>query len=244
MTDSKTAGIVIIGNEILSGKVKDSNSFFLARELRELGVNVMKISVIPDDIDTIGWEVAGYASKFDYVFTSGGVGPTHDDVTMAGIARGFNVKLVQHEGITQILNSRYKDVVNSAVLKMAEVPEGSEIEFHEKMRFPVVSFRNVFIFPGIPEYMQNKFIMIREKFRSSVFYLKRLYLNCHESSIAALLSDVVEKYKDVTIGSYPIIGETDFRVIITAETKSRSTLDMALGELIHNLPENVLVKIE
>ena len=86
--------------------------------------------------------------------------------------------------------------------------------------------------------------MIREKFRSSVFYLKRLYLNCHESSIAALLSDVVDKYKDVTIGSYPILGETDFRVIVTAETKSRSTLDMALGELIHNLPENVLVKIE
>ena len=244
MIVSKTAGIVIIGNEILSGKVKDSNSFFLASELRELGVDVRRISVIPDDIDTIGREVEGFSGKFSYVFTSGGVGPTHDDVTMAGIARGFNVRLVQHEGIKKILDSRYKDVANSAILKMTEVPEGSEIEFHENMRFPVVSFRNVFIFPGIPEYMQNKFRTIKEKFRSSVFYLKRLYLNCHESTIAALLTSVVEKHKDVTIGSYPILGETDFRVIVTAETKSQESLEKALRELMSSLPDKVLVRVE
>ncbi|MBI4681766.1 MAG: competence/damage-inducible protein A [Nitrospirae bacterium] len=244
MENSKTAGIVIIGNEILSGKVRDTNSFYLVCELRDLGVDVKRISVIPDEIEIIGREVVEFSGRYDYVFTSGGVGPTHDDVTMAGIAKGFRVNLVAHEGIKKILNLRYKDLINNSVLKMTEVPEGSEIDFHENMRFPVVSFKNIFIFPGIPEYMQNKFAIIKEKFRSSVFYLKRLYLNCHESNIAEILNGVVEKYKDVTFGSYPVLGKTDFRVIITAESKSEGLLKTALQDLIDKLPGDLLVRVE
>jgi FAD synthetase len=244
MENSKTAGIIIIGNEILSGKVRDINSFYLVCELRDLGVEVKRISVIPDEIDIIGREVVAFSGMYDYVFTSGGVGPTHDDVTMAGIAKGFGVDLVSHEGIKEILYTRYKDMVNSSVLKMTEVPEGSDIDYHEKMRFPVVSFKNIIIFPGIPEYMQKKFSIIKEKFRSSVFYLKRLYLNCHESNIAEILSRVVEKYKDVTFGSYPVLGKPDFKVIITAETKSEELLNTALKELIDRLPGDLLVRVE
>lgn len=244
MENSKTAGIIIIGNEILSGKVRDTNSFYLVCELRDLGVDVKRISVIPDEIEIIGREVVEISGRYDYVFTSGGVGPTHDDVTMAGIAKGFGVNLVAHEGIKKILYSRYKDLVNNSVLKMTEVPEGSEIDFHENMRFPVVSFKNIFIFPGIPEYMQNKFAIIKEKFRSSVFYLRRLYLNCHESNIAEILNGVVEKYKDVTFGSYPVLGKPDFSVIITAETKSEESLKIALQDLIDRLPGDLLVRVE
>jgi molybdopterin-biosynthesis enzyme MoeA-like protein len=127
---------------------------------------------------------------------------------------------------------------------MTEVPAGSDIDYHENMRFPVVSFKNVVIFPGIPEYMQNKFTMIKEKFRSSVFHLKRLYLNCHESNIAEILNRVVEKYKDVTFGSYPVLGKPDFKVIITAETKSEELLKTALDELINRLPGDFLVRVE
>ncbi|MEW6600728.1 MAG: molybdopterin-binding protein [Nitrospirota bacterium] len=242
--NSKTAGIIIIGNEILSGKVRDINSYYLVCELRALGVEVRRISVIPDDIDIIGSEVVAFSKNYDYVFTSGGVGPTHDDVTMAGIAKGFRVKLLPHEGIKKLLYSKYRDVINSSVLKMTEVPEGSELEFHESMRFPVVTFKNIVIFPGIPEYMQNKFSIIKEKFRSSVFHLKRLYLNCHESNIAEVLNGVVEKYSDVTFGSYPIPGKPDFKVIITAETKSEEILKTALEELVSRLPADFLVRIE
>ena len=240
----KTAGIIIIGNEILSGKVRDVNSFYLVCELRDLGVDVKRISVIPDEVGTIGKEVAEFSAQYDYVFTSGGVGPTHDDVTMAGIAKGFGVTLVEHEGIRKILYARYKDLLNSSVLKMTEVPEGSEVDFRDNMRFPVVSFKNVIIFPGIPEYMQNKFSMIKERFRSSIFHLKRLYLNCHESNIAEILNGVVEKYRDVIFGSYPVLGKPDYRVIVTAETKSEDSLKTALRELIDKLPEDVLVRVE
>ncbi|NOZ68711.1 MAG: competence/damage-inducible protein A [Deferribacteres bacterium] len=244
MKKSKTAGIIIIGNEILSGKVHDENSFYLARELRALGVDVRRISVIPDETGIIGTEVAGFSERYDYVFTSGGVGPTHDDVTMAGIAEGFGVGLVRNDEIKDILRLRYKKPLNDAILKMTEVPQGAEIIFSEGMRFPVVYFRNIFIFPGIPEYLKNKFSMIRERFRSSTFHLKRLYLNSHESSLAAILNRVVAEHADVTFGSYPVLGKPDYRVIITAESKSGASLDRALDELLHRLPGDVVTRIE
>ena len=146
MHNTKTAGIIIIGNEILSGKVRDSNSYFLARELRELGVDVKRIIVIPDEIDIIGETALEFSNTYDYVFTSGGVGPTHDDVTMAGIAKGFGVQLSRHAEIEKILCSRFDKALNDAVLKMSEVPEGTEVFIREGMRYPVVFFRNIFIF--------------------------------------------------------------------------------------------------
>src|SRR5918999_5307211 len=96
---SKTAGIIIIGNEVLSGKTQDTNSSFLCVELRRLGVEVQKISTIQDDIDLIGQEVATFSKRFDFVFTTGGVGPTHDDVTIEGIAQGFGLNVVRHPDI-------------------------------------------------------------------------------------------------------------------------------------------------
>src|SRR4030066_1541149 len=135
-TSTRTAGIIIIGDEILSGKVQDSNSFYLATELRKLGVSLMRISVIPDNTEVIGNEAMKFSGQYDFVFTSGGVGPTHDDVTMAGIARGFDVKLAMHAEIKNILTARYKNNLNSVVIKMAEIPEGAEVYFKDGMRFP------------------------------------------------------------------------------------------------------------
>ncbi len=244
MTKTNTAGIIIIGDEILSGKVHDVNSYFLAQELRSLGVDVKRISVISDDVETIGREVVEFSNKYDYVFTSGGVGPTHDDVTMAGIANGFNVALIEHPEIKNILLSKYSKLINSAVMKMTMVPEGSEIDFSENLRFPVISFKNVFIFPGIPEYIKNKFHFIREKFRSSVFHLKKIYLKCYESDIAEHLNSAVENNKDVSFGSYPALGQPDYNVMITVEGKSESAFKEALDELLQKIPDECLVRVE
>jgi molybdenum cofactor synthesis domain-containing protein len=240
----KTAGIIIIGNEILSGKVQDVNSHFIACELRELGVDVRRISVIADEVELIGEEAVLFSKKYDYVFTSGGVGPTHDDVTMSGIASGFGVKLIKHPDIREILHSRYHDIASGAVIKMSMVPDGSEVLFLENMRFPIVFFKNIYIFPGIPEYVRNKFTAIKERFRSPVFHLRRLYLNCHESNIADILSKVVGEHSDVTFGSYPMPGKPDYRIIITAECKSEELLNKALESLLNILPKEVLVKSE
>lgn len=244
MGDTKTAGIIIIGNEILSGKVRDENSHFLSRELRALGMDLKRISVIPDDIETIGSEAVQFSRNYDYVFTSGGVGPTHDDVTLAAIAHGFGVPLVRNERIRDLLLSRYHNEPNAAVLKMTEIPEGSDVVFRDNMRFPVISFRNIFIFPGIPEYFQNKFSAIKEQFRSNAFHLKRIFLNSHETEIAEALNSVVAANNGVAFGSYPILGEPDYRIIITAESKFEESLKKAVDELLRKLPADVIISVE
>jgi len=241
---TKTAGIIIVGNEILSGKVRDSNSFYLASELRALGVSVVRISVIPDDIETIGKEAARCSQSYDYVFTSGGVGPTHDDITMAGIARGFGVKLVSHPILEGKFRVRYGDSVNEAVMKMADVPEGAEIIDLGDKSFPVVLFKNIYIFPGIPEYLRKKFSSIKERFRCSSFHVKRFFLNAEESDIAAILNLVVVENAEVTFGSYPVIENPEYKIMITLESKAEASLNKALGELLQKIPQRLVVRIE
>jgi FAD synthetase len=244
MDDTKTAGIIIIGNEILSGKVRDENSHFLSSELRTLGIDVKRVSVIPDEIETIGKEAVQFSKSYDYVFTSGGVGPTHDDVTIEAVAAGFDVPLVRNEKIRDILLERYHKEPNAAVMKMTEIPEGSLVVFRENMRFPVVSFRNIFIFPGIPEYFRNKFSAIKEQFRSNAFHLKRIFLDSHETEIAELLNSVVSAHNGVVFGSYPILGEADYRIIITAESKFEESLNKAVDELLQKLPADMIIGVE
>lgn len=241
---AKTAGIIIIGNEILSGKVQDSNSFYLASELRTLGVSVMRISVIPDDIGTIGEEVSSFSGKYDYVFTAGGVGPTHDDVTMAGIAKGFGVALKTDPKLEKNFRTKYGTACNAAVMKMAEVPEGAEIITVSNSRFPIISFRNVFIFPGIPQYLRDKFYSIRERFRSPEYFLKKLYLDAEESEIAAVLSKSVSRNDEVSFGSYPVLDNSSYRILVTAESKNKEALEKAVEELLLNLPEHAVVRVE
>jgi molybdenum cofactor synthesis domain-containing protein len=241
---AKTAGVIIIGNEILSGKVTDCNSSYLAHELRTLGVNLMRISVIPDDADVIGKEAAEFSKTYDYVFTSGGVGPTHDDVTIEGIAKGFHAEVVQHPELARRFRSHYGDGCNPAVMKMAEVPEGAEIIDPGDMRFPVVSFRNIFIFPGIPKYLAQKFSAIKERFRCAGFHLKRVFLNANESDIAEILNRTVNAHADVSFGSYPVLDNPEYKIIVTAESKSGDSLSASVAELLERLPKGTVVRVE
>lgn len=241
---TRKAGIIIIGNEILSGKVHDSNSFYLASELRKLGVNLMRISVIPDETEAIGSEVSEFSKRYDLVFTSGGVGPTHDDVTMEGVARGFTVRLIRHQKLSDYFRIKYGDNLNDAVLKMTYVPDGAEILDLGNMNFPLVLFRNVYIFPGIPEYLRSKFSLIKERFRSPDFFLRRFFLNAKESDIAEILNSVVDENRDVSFGSYPILGNPEYQIIVTAESKSEDELTRAAEELQKRLSREIIVRIE
>src|SRR5918993_1176127 len=123
----KTAGIILVGNEILSGKIVDANASYLCRELRALGVDVRRISVIPDEVDLIAAEVARFSADYDVVFTSGGVGPTHDDVTIEGVARAAGVRVMRHPALVTLIEAYFKGKVTEAALKMAEIPEGAEL---------------------------------------------------------------------------------------------------------------------
>jgi len=243
-TPTRTAGVIIIGNEILSGKVHDANSFYFASELRSLGVNLLRISVIPDDTVIIGEEALAFSKQYDYVFTSGGVGPTHDDVTMEGIAKGFAVRLIRHPEFERYFRSKCGEQLNAAVMKMAEVPEGAEVIDLGDITFPLVLFKNIFIFPGIPEYLRKKFSLIKERFRSPAFYLRRFFLEAMESDIAETLNAVVAESRDVSFGSYPVLGNPEYRIIVTAESKSEEALNRASEKLLRRIPGDIIVRVE
>ena len=217
-----TAGIVIIGDEILSGKFADENAVFLIRELRALGVDLRRVTMIPDVVDDIAATVTSFASKFDYVFTSGGVGPTHDDLTIEGIAKGFGTRVVREPELEKRVRAYWGAKLAEPNLRLADVPEGCELVYGKDQIWPVVAYQNVFILPGVPALFQRKFVDIRDRFRAEPVTVARLYINADEGEIADDLNAVVAAFPSVKVGSYPRFSEKDFRVLITLEGKLAS----------------------
>jgi FAD synthetase len=241
---SKTAGIVIIGNEVLSGKTQDINSHFFCTELRQLGVEVQKIATIQDEIELIGQEVATFSKRFDFVFTSGGVGPTHDDVTIDGIAHGFGLRVVRHPDIEQRMRQRLGGEVNEARLRMANVPEGAELLAMEALFAPVIKIHNIFIFPGIPKILQQRFHSIKERFRDTPYFLKIVYVKQGEGVIASVMNDLLVKYPLLMLGSYPVLDIPEYKVKVTLESKDATYLDQALHSFLASLPDGAVHRID
>jgi molybdenum cofactor synthesis domain-containing protein len=239
----RTAGIILIGNEILSGKVTDANAAYLCRELRALGVDVKKISVIADEVELIALEVAEFVKRYDIVFTSGGVGPTHDDVTIEGVAQGLGVRVVRHPKLVSRLREFYPSSLTEVHLKMAEVPEGAEL-FADELAFPVVAVKNLYVFPGVPEILRQKFEAIRERFREPPFHLKNVYVRIGEGTLAPYLNDLLARFPELMLGSYPEFLRPDYKVKVTLESKDQDYLARALQELLHSLPRESLVRVE
>jgi molybdenum cofactor synthesis domain-containing protein len=231
---AKTVGILVIGNEILSGKTVDQNSPFLARELRELGVDVRRIAVIPDETEVIAAEVRSFSTSFDYVFTTGGVGPTHDDLTMEGIAAAFGRKLARSSELVTALGALYPKEVLEPNLRMADIPAGARL-VGSSLVFPVIAVENVFIFPGVPEILQRKFIRIRELFREAPFRLREIFLREDEGRVAAAMHRVLDRFPDLLLGSYPYLDNPDYSIKITLESKDGGYLEQASNLLLEEL---------
>ena len=240
----RTAGVVVIGNEILSGKVADTNSPFLAQELRTLGVSLRRIVTIPDEIDTIALAVREFHESFDHVFTSGGVGPTHDDVTIEGIARGLGRRVIQHPDMVSNIRSFVPGELNAAHLKMAEVPEGAELLPDEHLRFPTIRVENIYILPGIPEILRKKFAALRSLFAVEPYHLKVIYTSFSESMIAESLNQTVVEFPDLLLGSYPKIGDPEYMVKLTMESKDGHYVQRAFDRLLLLLPAGSVVRTE
>jgi molybdenum cofactor synthesis domain-containing protein len=239
----KTAGIILVGNEILSGKTVDANAAYLCRELRALGVDVRRITVIPDEIELIAREVATFSRDHDVVFTSGGVGPTHDDVTIEGVARGMGVKLVRHPMLVAILERHFRDRLTEAHLRMAEMPEGADLVGGEMVRFPTILMRNVYILPGVPEIFRQKFEAIRERFRDEPIHLSNVFVAIGEGVLADYLNRLLADYPNLLLGSYPELSNPEYKVKVTLESRDRGYLEGALAEFLRRLPAGALVRV-
>ena len=240
----RTAGIIIIGNEILSGKVVDTNSPFLTRELRALGVSVRRIVTIPDELDEIAAAVAEFHRVYDFVFTSGGVGPTHDDVTIEGVARGLGRRVIRHPAIEGRIREFYKDKANEARLKMSDVPEGTELIVDGRLGFPTLKCENIYVLPGIPEILEQKFQAIRDRFAASPYFLRLVYTSEGEGSIAEHLNATLAAFPELLLGSYPKIGDPEYAVKLTLESKDQDYVEQALAHLLRLLPAEAVVRTE
>jgi molybdenum cofactor synthesis domain-containing protein len=226
-----TAGIVIIGDEILSGKFVEENAAFLIGELRALGVDLRRITVVPDELEDIAATVLDTAKRFDYVFTSGGVGPTHDDVTMAAIAHAFGTTVMRHPDLETRVRGYWKDQLADANLRLADVPAGAELVYGKDQIWPVVAYQNVFIMPGVPTLFRRKFIDIRDRFRAVPVTAARIYVNLEEGELAPHLDAVVRDFPAVRIGSYPRFSERDFKVLVTLESSDTAAVTGAFEAL-------------
>jgi len=240
----KTAAIVVIGNEILTGKSEDRNASFLITELYALGVALRRIVIIPDEVEVIAAAVHECAEGFDYVFTSGGVGPTHDDVTIEAVARAFGREVVRHPELEAMLRSYFGDGIDAARLRMADTPEGSELIKDEAMRWPVLATRNVYVLPGVPELFRKKFEAIRERFRTEPFHVHTIYTRQDEFDIASGLEVVAAGNPEVEIGSYPTFTREDYRVKITIESKELDEVERARDQLLRLLDPASLAQVE
>jgi molybdenum cofactor synthesis domain-containing protein len=240
----KTAAIVVIGNEILSGKSEDKNASFLIGELYKLGVALRRIEVIPDDLDEIARTVRQCSSEFDYVFTSGGVGPTHDDLTIEGIARAFDREVVRDPELAALIRSYFGDGADEVRLRLADTPAGSTLIRDEGMRWPVLATENVYILPGVPEIFRSKFESIRERFRAEPYFTLVIYTREDEFDIAPRLADVAARHPLVDIGSYPTFTSEEYRVKITMESKEAEAVEQARKDLLAVLHTAAVVRTE
>ena len=222
-----TAAIVVIGNEILSAKVTDENGPWLARELRALGVDLRRIETVPDEVPLIVDALRRALAAARWVFTSGGIGPTHDDVTIAAVAECFGRRVVTDEGILSSLRGHFGDRLNPARRRLAEVPEGALIDWSPNSLFPVISVENVAVLPGPPVLFREGFARIRERYRAAPIFTRALYFAIGEGSLAEHLDAAVSRFPSIAIGSYPRFDQADYRVKVTFDGRDEAEVRRA-----------------
>ena len=230
-----TAATIIIGNEILSGRTLDINTQEIALRLGEIGISMVETRTIADDRTMIIDTVRELSSKYDYVFTTGGIGPTHDDITAEAMATAFNVSYVRSDEIYNILKNYYDKIgekLNSAREKMAYIPESSKLLHNDATMVPGFVISNVFVMAGIPNIMKS---MLKSAIpmlqRGTVIQSKTLEIMLGESKIAISFEELQNKYKEVEMGSYPFTRNGNHGTALVLRSANYESLDNAFAEL-------------
>ena len=240
------AGIIIIGNEILSGRTKDTNTSTLAIWLNSLGIKVDEVRVIPDIEETIVDTVNSFRKKYDYVFTSGGIGPTHDDITSSSISKAFKVTYGAHKEAFKILEKYYKPgEFNEGRQKMAWMPTEAHLILNPTSGAPGFYVENVFCLPGVPSILKAMLGGIQNKIAGGDPILSStINLRTVESEIAKSLSDVQNKNSDVEIGSYPFFRAGKLGVSLVLRSKDKKKIDLCNNDILNFVKEKNIEIVE
>jgi molybdenum cofactor synthesis domain-containing protein len=229
-----TAAVIIIGNEILSGRTQDVNLAYLATGLNAAGVTLREARVIPDIAEAIIATVNELRARYDYVFTTGGIGPTHDDITSECVARAFGVPWTLHPEAHRIFLDHYKPgELNEARLRMAHTPEGASLIKNAVSRAPGFRIGNVFVMAGIPRVMQAMFDAVKHDLKGGRPMLSRT-VSCHlaEGVIAKGLGEIQGRYADLDIGSYPFYRRGEFGTSLVLRGREPERLAAAAAEVV------------
>ncbi len=242
---AESAAALIVGNELLSGKVHEANLIELARTLRALGVELRRVVMLPDDVEVVAREIRLLSQDHDVVFTSGGVGPTHDDRTVEAIALAFGVRVVADPRLSAIIQHAWGEACTEAHLLMARVPEGATLAESAEAEWPTPVMKNVFILPGVPEAFRSKLTTVRRWVKGPrPFVSKAAFTRLDESELKALLDAVVGAHPAVEIGSYPRWFEPPYKTKITFDGKDEALVESALRDFAARLPPDSLVRFE
>jgi molybdenum cofactor synthesis domain-containing protein len=241
----RTAAALVIGNELLSGKVLDANVYALAGTLRALGIRLSRVVMLPDEIGILADEVRRLSAEVDVVFTSGGVGPTHDDVTVEAVARAFGVDVILDPTLSELLRGVYGERLTDAHLLMARVPLGATLCKSPEVEWPTPVMNNVWILPGIPDLFKLKLLTVRAWLRGPTSFVSRaLFLRMEEPIVKPLLDAVVLRHPQVEIGSYPKWFDPTYRTQITFDAETADAAQTALDDLRNLLAPSDVVRQE
>ena len=240
-----TASFLIIGDEILSGRTIDQNLNFLAQNLSEIGIKLLEVRVVPDVEDEIIAAINALRAKFDYVFTSGGIGPTHDDITSSSVAKAFNDDFILNKEAEQILYKHYgKENINEASLKMAYLPKSAKLLDNPVSSAPGFNIENVFVMAGVPKIFQAMFNIAKNQLKTGKkIKSHEITLNMKESEIAKDLADKQQQYPSVSMGSYPANGKTSL-VLRSADYEALEKSKDELLEIIKKIDSSLIIEIK
>ena len=230
---SPTAAVLLIGNELLSGRTEDANLNYIARRLNDVGIKLTESRVVRDDETAVADALNTLRAQYTYVFTTGGIGPTHDDITHQCVAKAFKVALETRDDVVEMINASYdKSRMTKATYNMAQYPVGADTVLTSASSIPVCRMENVFVLAGIPTVMQSMFESILPTLtHGETIYTKSVEVMLGEGKVSAELAKVQQKFPQVEIGSYPFKREDKHGTSLVTRGTNREAVDKAHADI-------------
>jgi len=243
-----TASLIVVGSEVLSAKVSDENGPWLATRLRALGVELRAVATVADRLDEVVEAVDRERGRCDWLFTSGGIGPTHDDLTVAAVAKALGRPLHRLPALAAAIEAVHRrhhggQPAPEVTLRMADVPVGSTLVGDPG--YPTLCCENVVMLPGVPRFFRYQFDRMASLLAGPPFRLVSVFIDAREDRIAQALAEVARAHPAVEIGSYPRFDEeADHAVKLTVESRDLGAVQAALAALLAALPPGVVLRVE
>lgn len=243
---SRAAAGLVIGNEVLTAKVRDRNGATLIEKLRARGLPLAGLFVVPDDVDAIVEALCLARRRASFVFTSGGIGPTHDDVTVRAVALALKRPVVMLPEIVKSVTDAFggKPVPPEA-LRLAEAPQGSRLISSPKLKYPVLACDDLYLLPGVPELFEAQLDVVLEGLEGQPVVTRAIFLDAHEHELAPVLDAAALAEPELDIGSYPTFDPAaGYRVKVTVEHLERARVDAMIDRLVKELPTAAVIRVE